>query len=605
MTKLEILPKQVRLEKGDPFQFVIQAHFSDGTIEDVTRWAKFSTTNQSVVKVDDKGFAEITGHGEGSVVAWYLSENVIGNVTVPYAYQFPQQLLSTADSQNLIDRFVMKKLAQLNLPPSSQADDATFLRRVYLDTIGTLPTIKETEAFLADTSADKREKVIDTLLEREEFVDYWTYKWSDLLLVSSLRLRPESVKAYYNWIREKVKQNEPWDQFARSVVLARGSTLKNGATNFYALHQDPLDMSETFSMAFLGMSINCARCHDHPLEKWTNDDYYGMVSLFSRVRGKGWGGDFRRGNGERTIFLTDSGEVIQPRTGKPQPPRPLDGQAISFDTKQDRREVFAAWLTAPENPYFSKAIVNRVWANFLGVGLVENVDDLRLTNPPSNGELLTALSAYLVEQKYDLKKLMRLILTSNTYQRSSAPLPENEVDTRYYSRYYPKRLSAEVLLDAITQVTAVSTNFTQARAGDGSLNKVKIEDGTRALQLNDSSVANYFLETFGRPKRLITCECERSNEPSMTQVLHIMNGSTLNKKIEAKNNRLTELLKKKQHNAKLIDQAYLSAFSRYPTDSEKQRILEVLNAVAEQERRDALEDLYWSILSSREFLFNH
>lgn len=591
--RIEILPPAVRLTVGAQQPFVVRAHFSDGHSEDVTRWAKYSSTSFSVATVNDQGVVDVTGSGEGAITAWYLAQNVTATVTVPYTHAVDPQVFASARRANLIDDLVLAKLESLNVPPSPQAGDAEFLRRAQLDTIGVLPTVEEVRAFLADADPLKREKLVDRLLTRSEFVDYWAYQWSDLLLVTGSRLRPDAVKSYYQWIRQRVAENVPWDQFVRQVLTAQGSTLENGATNFYALHQDPQDMSETVSMAFLGMSIQCARCHDHPLEKWTNDDYYGMVSLFARVRGKGWGGDFRNGDGNRMIFATDRGEVIQPRTGKPQPPRPLDAKTLAFDDPRDRREALADWVCSPENPYFTRAIVNRVWANFLGVGIVEQVDDLRLTNPPSNPLLLDALAAELVRNRYDLKSLMRLILTSETYQRSSQVLPENSMDERFYGRFYPRRLSAEVLLDAFAQATEVPTTFKDFPAG------------TRALQLPDASVASYFLDTFGRPERVLTCTCERADEPSMTQVLHLANGKTVLEKLEAKEGRIARWLADKTPDRQLVEELFLAAFSRPPRDAELERILPVLAETPEAERRQALEDLAWSVLTSREFLFQH
>ena len=593
LSRLEILPRGVVLKRGSRQQMIVLAHFTDGHTEDVTRWAKYSSTNLTVAKIDRDGLVNITGNGEGAIVAWYLSKNVIASITAPYETDVPAAVFRRAARSNFIDDLVLSKLQSLNIPPSPPAGNAEFLRRAFLDTIGVLPTAEETRSFLADRSPDKRDRLVDRLLTRPEFVDYWSYRWSDLLLVSGKRLRPQAVQAYYKWIRRQVAADTPWDQFARDVVTARGSTFRNGAANFYTLHQDPLDMAETVSMAFLGMSIGCARCHDHPLEKWTNDQYYGMVSLFARVRGKGWGGDYRSGDGNRTVFSTTAGELIQPRTGRPQPPRPLDGKPISFDSPIDRRIPLADWLTNPSNPYFSRAIVNRVWANFLGVGLVEKVDDLRRTNPPSNTALLDALAAYLVKSRFDLKRLMRLILTSKTYQRSSRPLPGNRADTRFYSRFYPRRLRAEVLLDAVAQVSGAPTKFKGWKTG------------TRAMQLPDSNVASYFLKAFGRPERVLTCECERSNEPSMVQVLHLVNGNTLNQKLAAANNRLDKLLAEKTSDARIIEDLYLAALSREPTPLEKRQLLDVLAKTPPAQRRVAVEDLFWSVLSSKEFLFNH
>jgi hypothetical protein len=341
------------------------------------------------------------------------------------------------------------------------------------------------------------------------------------------------------------------------------------------------------SVAFLGMSINCAKCHNHPLEKWTNDQYYGMANLFARVRAKEG-----PGAGNRVVYSVTSGDWIQPRTGKPQPPRPLDGDAVPFEAEADRRGRLADWLTAADNPYFSRAITNRVWANFFGTGLVESVDDLRLTNPPSNAELFTAAAGYLVEHDYDLKALMRVILQSAAYGRTSRPLAENVDDERFYSRYYPRRMMAEVLLDAVSQVTVAPTEF----AGYAT--------GTRAIQLPDVGVDSYFLKTFGRPLRAITCECERTAEPSMVQVLHISNGDTINKKLQAKGNRLEQMLAGGKSNAEIVEEAYLAALSRFPTEEEKSKLLATLDEGG-AERRELVEDLFWSILSSKEFLFNH
>ncbi len=629
ITRLEILPAASVQKKGASQQLVVRAHFTDGHVEDVTRWAKFTSANATVASVDDQGLVKVIGNGEGAVSAWYLSNNVIATVSSPYETAVDPAVFTNAERGNFIDDLVLAKLKSLNIPPSPRCSDAEFLRRAFLDTIGVLPTDDETRTFLADITPDKRARLVEHLLTRPEFVDYWSYKWSDLFLLSGERLRPQALKAFYDWIRKNVADNTPWDQFAREIMLARGSTFENGAANFYSLHQDPLDMAETTSMAFLGMSIQCAHCHDHPLEKWTNNEYYGFASLFARVRGKGWGGDFRSGDGHRVIFLDDEGELIQPRTSRPQPPKPLDGQPLPFDSLEDRRVHVANWLTSPDNPYFSRAIVNRVWANFFGVGIVEKVDDLRLTNPPSNPELLTALAAYLTEgdatptrsasegdsnpnetvvasndpslarrasvsanRPYDIKKLMRLILTSQTYQRSSQPIVGNGPDERFYSRYYPKRLKAEVLLDIMSQVTGSPTPFKD------------FPTGTRSLQLPDVNIASDFLKTFGRPERIITCECERSDEPSMTQVLHILNGDTLVQKLEAKDNRISQQLEGNMPNEQLVDGLYLAALCRFPTDTERARVLMILDAALPSEHRPAIEDLYWSVLSSKEFLFN-
>lgn len=583
LQRLEVLPKHSRQEPGAKQQLVVLAHFSDGHVEDVTRWAKYTSVNSSVASVGTHGLVEVTGSGEGAIKVWYLNDNQLAFLSVPYANQLAPEAFASAERRNFIDELVLGKLAALNLPASPPCDDSTFIRRVYLDTTGTLPTSEETRQFLASPAPDKRVALIDRVLASPAFVDYWAYKWSDLLLVSTKQLPADAMQTYYDWVRQRVAQNMPWDELARQLTTATGGTTQNGATNFYALHESPEEMAETISQAFMGLSINCAKCHNHPLEKWTNDQYYGMANLFSRVRAKG----------TRVVFTESRGELIQPGTGRAQPPRPLDAEPLPFDAEQDRRIALAEWLTGPSNPYFARAITNRVWANYFGVGLVERVDDLRVTNPASHEELLNAAAHYLVEQKYDLRALMRLILNSAAYQRSSQTVAGNEPDGRFYSRYYPRRMKAEVLLDALAQVTGAPTEFKDKPRG------------TRALQLSDSNVESYFLSAFGRPQRVITCDCERTDEPNITQVFHLFNGGTLNGKLQASGNAIDQLLAAGVTDDQLVEEIYLAALSRFPSDAEKQGLVAVLQEAQGSEKRLAIEDLYWGVLSSREFLFNH
>jgi hypothetical protein len=336
------------------------------------------------------------------------------------------------------------------------------------------------------------------------------------------------------------------------------------------------------------------------MEKWTNDEYYQFANLFARIRLKNGPG----GAGDNIIFVSTSGDLVQPRTGKPQTPRPLEGEALDINSPEDRRVAVADWLTSPSNPYFTRSIVNRVWANFFGVGLVESVDDLRKTNPASNEKLLSAAAQFLAEKKYDLKELMRAILQSETYQRTSVPLPENASDTRFYSRYFTKRLMAEVLLDGVSEVTGVATDFKTERTRGGPA-QTSFPKGLRALQLPDSNVDSYFLETFGQPPREKTCVCERTSEPNITQVLHIANGDTINKKLEAKNNQIGKWLGEKIPNEKIVEDAYLTALCRFPTSIERNKFVSMLNEAKPGELRPHVEDLCWALLSSKEFLFNH
>lgn len=586
--RIELAPSHVVLTNGASQQIKATAFFSDGRTEDVTRWVKYSAANASVTQVDDQGLVKVVGHGEGAITGWYLSRIAVATVSVPFTHELKSDVFTQAPRRNFLDDLVLKKLESLRIPPSGPASDSEFIRRAFIDTLGVLPTAEESRAFLADSNPEKRDRLIENLFERPEFVDYWAYKWSDVLLVSSKKLQPSSMWSFYSWLHDNVAANTPWDQLVRRIVTAQGSTVQNGAANFFVLHDNPADVSENVSQAFLGMSINCARCHNHPMEKWTNDQYYQMANLFSRVRTKNG-----RGDGERIVFAAASGDLVQPLKGRPQTPAPLDGTAISLEHPGDRREHLADWLVSPGNPYFTRAIVNRVWANFFAVGLVESVDDLRVTNPASNEELLEAASKFLAENRYDLRALMRLILQSATYQRDSLPLPENREDSRFYSRYYPRRLMAEVLLDAYSQVTGAPTEFKG------------YAKGMRAIQLPDSKVDSYFLASFGRPERDKTCSCERTSEPSVTQVLHIFNGDSMNKKLAAPDNVIARRLTDKTPVPELIDHAYLAALSRLPTEEEKVQIRGAFEGVESGQLRPVIEDVYWALLSSKEFIFNH
>ncbi|MBI3868990.1 MAG: DUF1553 domain-containing protein [Verrucomicrobia bacterium] len=600
IANLRIIPETVSLRPGMTQAFTVRARFTDGAEQDVTRWVKYTDANSAVTLVDDAGNVKVQGYGEGAITAWYLSRLAIARVVVPFTNAVDAQVFVAAPRRNFIDDLVLEKLEELRLPPSPRCSDEEFIRRAFLDTMGVLPTREEARQFLDSKDPKKRDRVIDALLARPEFVDYWTYKWSDLLLVNGDRLRPSAMWSYYHWIRSRVAANQPWDAFVRDIVTARGSTLENGAANFYALHDDPTSMAETVTQAFLGMSINCAKCHNHPMEKWTNDEYFGFANLFARVRAKSGAAD-----GDRIIFASAEGDIAQPLRGRPQAPKPLDAPPIDIRATADRRGSVAEWLTSPKNPYFTRSIVNRLWANFYGIGLVENVDDLRVTNPASNEKLLSAAAKFLADEGYDLKRLMRAILQSETYQRSSKPLKENAGENRFYSRYYPRRLNGEVMLDAFSQVTDVPTDFQidlrNANAGLGQ----KYPPGLRALQLPDTRVFSYFLKTFGRPEREKTCECERSSEPSMAQALHLANGDAINKKLASEKSVASRIARDAAPAGRIVEEAYLSALSRMPSETERQRMVESLESAAPAERRARVEDIYWALLSSREFLFNH
>ncbi len=597
VTALEVFPASARLAPGAEQQLVVRAKYSDGQVRDVTRWVKFSSSDEGVASVDDLGHVKMNGDGQAAITLWYSSRVLYARVSVPYPNKVDAAVYEKFPRHNYVDDLVLDKLKTLNIAPSPLADDATFIRRAYLDAAGILPTAEEVEDFLADKSSDKRAKLIDKLLERDEFVDYWAYKWSDLLLVSSRKLRSNAMWAFYDWIRESVKTDKPWDEFAREIFTSSGNTRQNGALNYFVIHKDPIDIAENATQAFLGQHILCARCHNHPLEKWTQKQYYEFANLFSRVGEKN--GDEP---GDLVIFAKASGDINHPRLLKPLPPTPLDGTPIPLDSPIDRRLPFAKWLTSKDNIYFQRAIVNRVWGNFMGRGIVDPVDDVRATNPASNEELFAALCKDFVDHGFRIKHLVATIMNSAAYQLASEANATNTNDNKYYSKYIVKRLPAEVLLDAMSQVTGVPTAFSG------------YPGGSRALQLPDTRVKSEFLTSFGRPPRLVCDAAERSSAPSVAQALHVINGDTLNRKLMAPDAYPALAIKLGLSDAKILDHLFLSAYSRYPTDAEKQPMLEALRKartmagsadVQREARRQALDDMMWATLTSKEFLFNY
>jgi hypothetical protein len=594
---LEVFPASAVLAPEAEQQLIVRAVYSDGHSEDVTRWVKYSSSNEGVATVDDWGHVKMNGSGEAAITLWYSSRVLYSRLSVPFANEIRSDTYDKYPRQNFIDDLAVAKWKNLHLAPSKTAADPEFLRRAYLDTIGILPTSEEVENFLADNSPDKRTKLIDHLIGRDEFVDYWSYKWSDLLLVSSRRLNSTAMWAFYDWIRESVKDNKPWNKFAQDIFLSSGSTRENGALNYFVLHKDPIELSENATQAFLGQRITCARCHNHPLEKWTQKQYYQMANLFARVGVKN--GAMA---GENIVFNNASGDVLYPKLARPLPPAPLDSASIPLDSPQDRRAVFAKWLTSPENAMFGRTIVNRVWANFMGRGLVDPMDDLRATNPASNEELLAALSKDFVDHGYDVQRLIRTIMNSSLYQLSSEANSTNQSDNIYYSKHIIRRLNAEVILDAMSQVTGAPTAFAGYPAG------------TRAQQLPDTQVKSEFLASFGRPARILCDAAERASDPTITQALHVINGDTLNKKLSAPEGTIALFMKLGLSDRRILEYMYLSAFSRYPSDAERAALTAALEKTrlekgTEEARRDAhrqaLEDMVWAMLTSKEFLFNH
>jgi len=595
---LEVLPRERIFTRPDCRQtLLVIATLSDGSKRDLTTDARFDANTPSIVAVDREGLATTLDRGEGVVMVRYLSHAAVARLLV--VPENPGFTWPKPPVHNFIDELVDAKLKKMRYVPSPLCSDEEFIRRACLDATGTLPKPEEVDAFLADPtpSRERRRKYIDDLLTRPEFASYWTLQWDDWLHNFGRYGTIKPMLILRNWVHASLRTNKPLDRFAAELITARGSAYRKGPANFYRLHQGPENLTEAVASIFLGVRLDCARCHQHPFEKWTQDDYYGIAAYFARV-GKKYGNEYGPVRGiygdDVEILVAPAGEVRQPRTGKIMAPTPL-GAGQPADDAADRRRALARWLTDPANALFARNLVNRHWAHFLGRGLVEPVDDVRDTNPPTNSELLDALARDLISHGYDLRHLLRTIMNSRTYQLSSRAVAGNEADTTYYSHYYARRLRAEPLLDAICAVTGVAERFPGMPAG------------TRAIALPavmSSDVRNYFLDVFGRPQRTFDkCECARASQPNLAQVLHLMNGDWLHEKVSAPNGRLAALLKGGKSDQEIIRVFYRAAFGRQPTIVEQQTAVNLIRLAPT--RKEGLEDVLWTLCNCKEFLFNH
>ena len=593
VVNLRVYPRTATLDPGAQQRLVVRAEYSTGDTADVSRWARYDSTDATVAEVTQNGLVKMTGRGEVAITVSYDTHVIYTRLTVPHDNAVDEKDFERLKVNNYIDELVLKKLRKLRIAPSEQTNDSAFLRRAYLDAAGVLPTAEEVKSFLVDATPNKRRLLIDKLLERPEYADYWAYKWSDLLLVSTNKnhLNRTALWDFYNWIRDSVAENKPWDKFVHDIFSSAGSSRENGALNYFVLHKDTIELAENTTQAFMGQTLTCARCHNHPLEKWTQVQYYRFANLFTRI-------GIKTGDepGDSIVFQKDFGDIIHPRLKRPLPPTPLEGEELALDSISDRKKHLADWLASDNNIYFARNIVSRVWANFFARGLVVPSDDLRATNPTSNEELFDALAKDLIDSGYDLKHLIRRIMNSGTYQISSTPNASNQHDKKYYSKYEVKRLPAEVILDALSSLTGQASVFKG------------YPKGMRALQLPDVQVRSDFLESFGRPPRLVCDVQERSSDPSISQALHVINGETLNGKLRSEGNAISSFLKLNLSSKEILDHLFLSAFSRYPDESEKEIILaELANAHTSKEpnKREVVEDLMWALLTKKEFLFNH
>ncbi len=486
---------------------------------------------------------------------------------------------------NYIDTHMHNKFKNLRIIPSELCTDEEFIRRVSLDVTGRLPTVDEYNAFLADTDPKKRDKLVDELLTRKEFVEIWVMKWAELLTIRTTnQISYKSMLLYYTWLQERIANNVPMNVMVQELLGSNGGTFANAATNYYQNETNTLKVAENVAQVFMGMRIQCAQCHNHPFDRWTMDDYYSFAAFFSQI-GRKRGEDPR----EIIVFNSNSGEVRHPVGNRVMAPKFLGGDTPDL-TGKDRRQVMANWLASDENPFFAQNLSNMIWAHFFGKGIIQEVDDVRISNPPVNKELLDALATNLTEYNYDFKKLVRDICTSRTYQLSTKTNETNEKDTTNFSHATLRRMRAEVLLDSITQVTTTSNKFPG------------LPSGARAVQIANGNTSTYFLTTFGRAKRETVCSCEVKMEPNLSQALHMLNGDTVNAKI-AQGGLVTTRIGEEVPHAKIIEEIYIRCLTRKPTEKELTNLMELVSQ--EENKQQALEDVFWALLNSREFVFNH
>jgi hypothetical protein len=583
---ISVFPRKVTARPIAQQQFQVTAHYSDKTQRDVSREAIFTVNTERVAKVDESGLVSATDLGETAIIARYENLFAVADfVVLPPDRGFRA---TPVPEDNIVDTHVVRKLNTLRITPSELADDAHFLRRVSIDLIGLQPKPEEVEAFLADTSSDKRARIVESLLGRNEFVDWWSLRWGDLLQNSRNTASDPAVYAFREWIRAAVASNKPLDAFAREILTARGSYLDNPAAAYFTVSKDTDDTMQRLTQVFCGVRMLCARCHPHPFENWTQGDYYGVHSFFNQVGVKP---DPRMPgvtNAKTVVLNVQQAFSTNPRTAKPQPPRYLGGEEPKVEPMTDRRSGYAEWLTAPANPHFARSLVNRFWSYFFHRGIIDPVDDLRSTSPPINEPLLDALTRDFVGHGFDARHLMRGIVLSRTYQRSAVPNETNGHDDLNFSRAIPRRIPAEALLDSLVQATAVKESFAGVPAT------------FTAAQLPDGNVPNNFLSLFGKAPRSEACECERDLGSNMLQALHFINGKSILSRVTNPAGRPALLVKQKLSEDLLLDQLYLWSLARKPSREEVEKGRSFLASYGDK-RSEAVEDLMWGLLNSRNF----
>ncbi|MGI8603020.1 MAG: DUF1549 domain-containing protein [Verrucomicrobiales bacterium] len=587
-TALELFPNQLVLEgEGTTQQLTVLAKYSDGTDRDVTSLATFLTSNATSAAITPEGLVTAHSRGEAFVMARFQSFTVGSQVIViPKDLQYTRPQLAEV---NYVDKLVNEKLHKLRIIPSGDCADEVFLRRAYADVVGVLPTPEEFQRFTSNTAADKRQQLVDELLNRKEFTELWVMKFAELLQIRTNNQNQVSYKStllYFNWLQERIAQNVPFNKIVQELLSASGGTFQNPATNYYQIERDTLKLTENLAQVFMGMRIQCAQCHNHPFDRWTMDDYYSFGAFFAQI-GRKATEDPR----ELVVFNSGGGEMAHKVDGRAMKPKFLGGAQPELKGGQDRRTALAEWLASPENPFFAKNLANIIWAHFFGVGIVNPVDDIRISNPPSNVELLDELGKKFTAYNYDFKRLVRDICLSKTYQQTTQVNDTNKLDERNFSHSLIRRLRAEVMLDAISAVTNTKNKFQG------------LPIGARAVQIADGNVSSYFLRTFGRAERASVCSCEVKMDPNLGQALHLLNGDTTHSKI-GEGKVIETQLKAGGTPEQVIDDLYIRCFSRKPTDQERVQLMAAVNETPDQ-KQQALEDVFWALMNSKEFMFNH
>ena len=580
---IEIEPTELVLAPSGTQQLRVTALDAEGGRRCVTVEAEYISNAGQIVEADGRGLLQASEiPGEAAILVRYQGFVTVCRVTMPR----PNSSVKRPPEQNVVDKHVWDKLQHLGIQPSDIADDATFLRRAFLDTIGTLPTAAEARAFLADTAANKRSRLIDELLQRPEYADYWAMKWSDILRADKIKVTPQGTVGLSRWLRKQFAENRPYDEMVREILTVQGSVQGESPAAFFKALDQPDVASRAVSQLFLGVRIECAQCHHHPSERWSQDDYAGLAGFFSGVALK------KLPEGAEAVVVTAGVDQKHPRTGVLVPARALGATTADFTGIRDRRQVLADWLTKPENPFLTRAIVNRVWAHYLGHGLIDPIDDIRATNPATNEPLMLALEQHFKAARFDLKALTRTLLNSRVYQLSSETNDSNRDDRQHFSHATPKAFPAEVLLDAISQTTGVPEKFNGWPLG------------VRSIHVWDNRMPSYFFRIFGRPVRATVCECERSNEPSISQALHLLNSPEVNEKISHRQGVARRLAEGSLTPEQLADEIYLGTVSRFPTKEER-ALMQTAFEAAGSDRRQAIEDMLWAVLNTKEFLYNH